>query len=258
MSNSLREHQLAAFKALQDVDRIFRENGVRYFILAGTTLGAVRHGGFIPWDDDIDIGIFPEDKARVSQLLENELSSDFKWADRRVVKNFPRIYGKVLHKGRGCVDVFVLAKTSNRPIGRRFHWILRKLLTKLYKVKIGYENIGNIGENQHKFSVLVALVLVKIIPMKAINLLERQVETRYSKLANNEYYLNVYSPYSLERELIQSKWLTEPTMLQFEDGMFPAPNDPHSYLTHLYGDYMTPPPESERQAIHVELFEEDT
>ena len=75
--SNLREHQLDALRALIEVDKIFKENGIKYILVAGSALGAVRHKGFIPWDDDIDIAILYRDKDKAYQLLNNMLPAPF-------------------------------------------------------------------------------------------------------------------------------------------------------------------------------------
>lgn len=255
-NNDLRKHQLIAFKALKDIDSIFKENGIKYFLLAGSLLGAIRHKGFIPWDDDIDIGIFQEDKEKAYTLLRRKMSEEFTWVDCDNTFNFPRFFGKVLHQGKGCVDVFVLVKTSNHKIGRAIQWMRRKYYFKLYKGKINYAN-------KKEKSNIIKRIIVKIFRFlsqfysknKIINM-NCKNEAKYNFLENNMFYLNIYSAYSLEKELIKSVWLEKNTLVTFENEEFPTLLDPHDYLEHLYGkDYMQPPKNIKaRQLRHDENF----
>ena len=75
----LRKHQLEAAEALKNIDSICKQNNIKYFLIAGSVLGAVRHKGFIPWDDDIDIGMqIPEYKKFIS-IIKNGLDKRYEW-----------------------------------------------------------------------------------------------------------------------------------------------------------------------------------
>ena len=250
----LRKHQLKALEALKEIDKIFKENNIQYFILAGTTLGAVRHKGFIPWDDDIDIGIFRKDKNRAYELLKNQISDEFNWIDRSIKSDFPRFYGKVIHNGAGCVDVFVLTKASNKNSQRKKQWFFRKIYYKLYKGKIGYSNKNESTAFLKRLSTFIFKIISKFFSLNFITKHNEKNELRFEDLTDNSHYMNFYSPYSMEKELIKSEWLNSSNEVMFEGDFYPTVADTHAYLTHLYDDYMTLPKESERISRHDEVF----
>ena len=92
----LREHQLYAIEALEYLTQILDRNNIKYFLLAGSCLGAVRHKGFIPWDDDIDIGIFNEGYDRFETVLIQELPKQFTWINAKTDNLYPRFFGNCL------------------------------------------------------------------------------------------------------------------------------------------------------------------
>ncbi len=257
MSNSfypdLRKHQLDALAALVEVDRILKRNNIRYFLLAGSTLGAVRHKGFIPWDDDIDIGIKYKDKKKAFKALKNELPKVYSWADWNTIRNFPRLYGKVLFNNVGLIDVFIIVKTSDNLISRKKQWILRKVLFKIYKGKIKYSNSNENQNIYSKLKVKAGRFFSFFISMKKIRELIEKNESRFEN-QNTKNYLNIYSAYSLEKELIKREWLKGNHKESFEGHLFPTVSDPDKYLKHLYGDYMTIPKKKERYQRHEERF----
>lgn len=128
----LKTHHVWVMKALQMVDKILSENNIPYYLIEGSALGAVRHKGIIPWDDDVDIGIFLKDRDTVSKLFKNLISGDFKWIDKENDDNYPRFFGKIIHNGRGCIDVFPLIKTGESLSEIKKQWTRRKILFKLY------------------------------------------------------------------------------------------------------------------------------
>jgi len=248
----LRAHQLKALNALEEIDRLFSANKIDYYLLAGSVLGSVRHKGFIPWDDDIDIGILWRDKERAYSLLK-EMPAPFVFVDRSIEPSFPRMYGKVLENRRGMVDVFLLVKSSNKAFPRRYQWICRKLLFKLYKSKIGYINPNERRNIKEKIKVVLAKAAAAFFSREKIEKAVYRNESRFEK-KDGDYYINLYSPYSMKKELIKSDWLFPKGYVSFEGKTFPTVNNPDAYLTHLYGDYMTPPKESDRVIAHEELF----
>lgn len=99
-SKTLRQLQMIELEMLIEVNRICKKCGIHYTIIAGTMLGAVRHGGFIPWDDDADIGMLRSEYEKFRIACENELdSSRFYFQDNRNTKGYRWGYGKLRRKG---------------------------------------------------------------------------------------------------------------------------------------------------------------
>ncbi len=251
----LEEIQTNAFEALKLVTKILDENNIDYFLLAGSTLGAVRHGGFIPWDDDIDLGIFLKDKQVVAKLLHDNMPEPYEWIDRYYCNNYPRYYGKILCKKMGCVDVFLLVKTSDNAFFRRFQWGMRKILFKIYKAKLGYVGLEDKKTLKGNLKLFFGKVISMFFSRKVIENMTIWNENLYEK-KNVKYYVNFYSRYSLEKELIKSEWLSKKSKVFFNGNEFATVGDTDEYLTHLYGDYMKLPPVENRISGHGEYFGE--
>lgn len=252
-------HQKTALQALCEVDKIFKENGIIYYIIAGTTLGAVRHKGFIPWDDDIDIGIYRKDVHAAASLLQKHLSDKYYYDDCYTNPKFPRLYGKVLDKnnGYGCVDVFQLVKTSNKIFERKFQWFSRKVIFKIYKAKIGYINKNEVQGMVNRCKLVAAKLLSLLFTKdKIMNMVEKN-ETRYESLSNNKNYVVLYGSHSMQNETIRTEWLEPKSIVEFNGYYFPTVGNIDSYLTNMYGDYMTPVRTEEGTRRHDETFKED-
>jgi lipopolysaccharide cholinephosphotransferase len=92
---TLRKAQLRMLDILIEVDKIFRKHNIPYWLDFGTLLGAVRHGGFIPWDDDMDITVMRKDYKRLRKILQKELPEQFVFQDETTDKYYPVQFGKV-------------------------------------------------------------------------------------------------------------------------------------------------------------------
>lgn len=88
-------HQRALLQMLHEVDRICRKYGIQYMLFAGTALGAVRHGGFIPWDDDIDVIMLRPEYERFLALAVDELDSNTYYLQREFSEHWPMFFAKL-------------------------------------------------------------------------------------------------------------------------------------------------------------------
>ena len=243
--SSLREHQLIATKALEILKDICEENGIKYFLLAGTCLGAVRHKGFIPWDDDIDVGIFNEDYNRLDQILIKKMPLPYTWISNTTDKKYPRLFGKILHNGVACIDLFRIIQLPQDEKKIKKIWDTRRFLLKLYARKCNRTFKSESGINY-----LGSAFLAMFISQKKIIQLCRINEIRY---AGDGDYLNIYSVYGLKKETIKKKWMEAQSIVEFEGSMYTTVSDTDTYLTHLYGDYMMPPQDEEKKMRHINV-----
>src|SRR5690606_12530707 len=91
----LKRVQDCGFRILLEFDRVARELGIQYFLISGTLLGARRHGGFIPWDDDIDVAVLQKDYTRLLDILKVELPDNLKLQSRETDKNYLFYWAKI-------------------------------------------------------------------------------------------------------------------------------------------------------------------
>lgn len=243
--NNLRKHQLIATEALKQFAQLCDDNNIKYYLLAGSCLGAIRHKGFIPWDDDIDVGIMNDDYRKFERIILDGLSNEYKWISNEFGGAYPRFYGKILHNGVACIDVFRIVRLPQKRKNAVSIWKMRKFLYKVYSRKFGRHFVG---ESTAFFlsSKLISLFL----SMDQIVSLCRWNEHRYK---GDGDYINLYSIYSMERETLKKEWLDSFTEVEFEGDSYKTVSNPDEYLTHLYGDYMTPPPEKERNLRHINV-----
>ena len=246
--------QLKAKEALEAIDKILKKKKISYYVLAGSALGAIRHKDMIPWDDDIDIGIFFSDSDIVAAALAEELPDEFEWIDKSNDITYPRLHGKVLYHGYGVVDVFPLVKTSNSLIAQRIQWMERKIIHKLYKTK-KYSLVRS-STTRKTIKNTVAEILSKFISEDTLAKRLNKIVTRYESIEQPIYYLNIFSIYSLRKERINSKWITPGDHAEFGGNKYPVFSDCDSYLKNLYGNYMALPPIEKRVPGHPEKYKD--
>ncbi len=244
-------HQEKAIKALECIYKLCEDNGITVLLLAGTCLGAVRHKGFIPWDDDIDVGIRNEEYCLFENLMKHiSTDSDFIWVNNDNRKHYPRFYGKIVDtQGSPLIDVFRLVRLPKSKKCRKRLWKTRKALYKLLYRK----NNNGMAENEKSLSYILSLLASLFIPEKTIVKLARWNERRYLSNASEDY-INLYSVYPFEKEIINADWLQHTSEVVFEEKKYKTVGDTDAYLFHLYGNYMELPPECERIRNHDITF----
>ena len=99
----LREHQLRLLELLREWDRLCKENGITWWLDGGTLLGAMRHGGFIPWDDDLDVCILWKDVPRIRKILGEKAPAPFAFVDRKGTPGYTRLWPRFIDRSPGPV-----------------------------------------------------------------------------------------------------------------------------------------------------------
>ena len=240
----LREHQAHCREALAYVQRISCKHNLRYYLLAGSVLGAVRHEGFIPWDDDVDIGIRIEEVDAFEEAILRELPEGFTLERSAPNHPYPRMFSKICYQGRCCIDFWPLVPTHVDGFKAVYTWYFGKIITKAHYQKIGYK-------------VNAFLKIVKVMDLilndRQVMWLARRNERRYAG-KQTPAYINLYSIYTRQKETILRQWLDTEATAMFEGIEVPIVGCTDAYLTHLYGDYMAFPPRWKRASRHVERF----
>lgn len=259
---TLRTVQLLELEIAKEIKRICRKHDLRFFLLDGTLLGAVRHGGFIPWDDDMDLGMPAEDYARFLEVAPGELGAQFVLQHWSMGNDFGLPFAKVqlkdtLVEERICrdlnvekgiwVDVFPYDEATRETALDRKTMLKKQLLCKAHMLKCGY-NLNAITKNP--VSRLINLA-VKLLPLSRAWLrwtLEKLVTTPASGEAT----------YYVERDgifkgtyILKKEYFEELAEFSFEGVSFPGPARYHEALTDMYGDYMQLPAEEDRCAHSV-------
>ena len=264
-------HQ-ANLKMLKEIDRICRKHQIQYMLDAGTLLGAVRHKGFIPWDDDVDLVFTRENYERFAQVVRKELPEGMELLEPRQLQvgnafyDFtPRIIyvNSQTHEdgeemkfyGGGLnhlwVDLFILDKLPENKAAAAFTRFLQMAVYGLamgHRYRLDYSKYSLMN----KIFVAALAAIGKRIPMRTIRGLQRRVSVKDNKGKSRLRYYSNYQPDYLYVTL-NEEWIKETVDLPFEDTMLMAPKGWNQVLTWIYGDYQKLPPEEKRVPTHSSI-----
>ena len=255
----LRAVQLKQLEILKEIKKICETNNIKYYLLGGTLLGAVRHKGFIPWDDDLDIGMLREDYEKFLSIARNQLPDKYFLQTTYLEQGYSLPFAKIrangtileesnishlnIHKGI-WIDVFPLDGVLN-PQGKLIKW--RYKLINLCTTMIGYTN------KAVELKKLKTIVFVKIFSLIGIKKLDK-IRTFLMKLDENKdyrYITNFGSNYGFNKQLVQKSTYGNPVYIEFEDSEFFAPSEYEYLLKKIFGDYMKLPPLEKRISGHI-------
>ena len=243
----------AELELLSEIDRICKKWNILYFITYGTLLGAVRHGGFIPWDDDIDIIMLRKDFLHFSRIIREELPDGLAFTSLETSKNrcdFVSGVGTV-ERGRGvqvgrqfqdfpypvAIDIFPMDELSENEEDEIFRMkLLEMLMIMISAIKRGKEKTGIFQKEISKIEELLHIHFDKNTFLEAQ--LYRTMDSIFQEFNGEGGSKVTFFPYYLSKRLFLSKEaLGENTKLPFCHRRFSAPKDYDAILRALYGEY---------------------
>ena len=255
--------QACELDILTELDRVCRKNGLRYFLAGGTLLGAVRHGGFIPWDDDVDIAMPREDYDKLPACCEKDLDGAYYFQDYRTDPAYYLPYAKIrkndtffyeerfrnsgFHKGV-FIDIFPIDYCP--APGPLCHF--------LYDVLAVSNRRGEIDSGQayvpyEELSGRIGYAFLKLFSPERLIPFRERILRLSERFSDRRQRMSFFGAYGYPKEIYPVSWYGDGKMLRFEDREFPAPAEPEKVLAQAYGsDFMELPP-AEKRKVHADL-----
>ena len=248
----LRRQQMRMLDILIEVDKICKKHDIRYWLSSGTLIGAMRHNGFIPWDDDLDIEMMHSDYLRLMEVLPSELPEWLALQNDETDPNYFFFYAKVrdrrskmleqnnydrLWQEQGIyIDIFPMEK---HPIW--LHKLTEKTVGHMYKIwRTSTDDAKAIRKVRRIFDFNNKILFSCLRAILPLFTLHSSLFTSGMGIPfHNRRYLDEIFPI---------------TTHVFEGYEFPVPHDADAHLRHLYGDYMQLP-DLNKIAIHVGKLE---
>lgn len=245
-----KEHQKMLFSMLCDIDALCRKYNIPYMLFSGTALGAVRHKGFIPWDDDLDILLLRHDYERLLDVTEAELDSDIYFVQREFSEHWPMQFSKLRLNDTTCIekyhpkdkkthqgvyiDIFPCDNLADNALLRRLQFAASKVIIAKSLYARGYET-----KSLAKRAFMQLCRLIPRMPLYSFCLRRNDgnSEMVHSFFAAAKKY---------EKNVYPREWMTELKELSFESGRFPVSAHYDALLKKLYGDYTVLPKPEER------------
>lgn len=258
--HSRNAHQDLLLSMLKDFDRVCREHDIAYTLFSGTALGAVRHHGFIPWDDDVDVIMLREDYERFFAVASQVFDPEKYYVQQEYTAHWPMHFSKLRRNGTTCIekyhvrdpemhqgvyiDIFPCDHLAEHPVMRRIQFAASKVVIAKSLYARGYETDSTLKK--------CFLQVCRVLPRKPFwNLCVRKKD-RTSRYVHSFFGCGT----KFEKNIFPRSWFTERIMLPFEDGVFPVSAHYDALLTRLYGDYMTlPKPEERKSKEHVAILD---
>lgn len=249
--------------------KIFEQHNLTYFLSGGTLLGAVRHKGFIPWDDDIDISMPRKDYEKFLTLYLDELPDYIETTNFYIDPKYKYFITRVLNKNmrvreirtgeitNPAVDILPLDGSPNNLLFRKIYYFkimsLRALISLSYK-----DNIDKLRKRNMIEKLVIRIGL--LIPFNKIfnpHQLKIKIDKNMKKyeMSNSRYSGCLMGAYRTN-QMVPTEWFSKGTRYKFEDIYVNGPKDYENYLTQMYGDFMKMPSQEKiREKIHYELLE---
>ena len=256
---NVKKVQEKILEIMKYIDKICRKNDIIYYIMGGTALGAVRHGGFIPWDDDLDIFMTPSEYAKFKKVFNEEKSSQFVLQEWKTTPKYLE-YAKIrmngttfieeafkdrknMHQGI-YVDIMMLHKVPDNRVIQKIVYYESKFVT-LYALSQRNWKPKDKGQ-------AACLNILKFLPCKLIAKVCYNELYKYDNMKENFLYCYWITPAKFESGLFEASFFEDLEDILFEDTKLLGSKRIKEYLQYRYGDYMQlPSREEQKAAVHA-------
>lgn len=257
----LRKVQLTQLEIAKEIKRVCDENDIQYFLCFGTLLGAVRHKGFIPWDDDMDLGMIRSEYERFLAIAPSKLKPEYFLHTWYSDPAYPLPFAKVRKRG----TVYLEAKTTQlkengffvdifpfdyQPASEEMRKAANRRLQDIFRTKLMKSGFTPwIDNGRINWKKRIGYVYYQL---KALAYSQESLAERYDALGKSfpENDFLFWEEGISRMRKINREWCENLTELEYEGELFKCPRDYDAMLTAIYGNYMQLPPEDQRENRH--------
>jgi len=259
----------ATLDIYKEIDKVCDRHGLRYYVTDGTLIGAIRHKGFIPWDDDFDMSMPRPDYEKFIEYAKTELPPHLKFVNWKNTPEFQLMFGKVqdcrreliedlehqsgIKMANGLfVDIFpidgypsgvfsrMVIKAVNFVLSQDMNFRFTRLKDRSWK-----------GRILHPLGAVFSALLPWLRTYADFQAVYEQILLRYPYAVSENTGRASVCLHGLNRPPLSKTAWGEGRTVEFHDTQVVVPSDSHAYLSMLYGDYMKLPPESKRHPTHT-------
>lgn len=253
----LQHLQKVILEIAKDVDALCKSNNITYFLLGGSAIGAIRHQGFIPWDDDLDIIMDDANYKKFVRVCRNQLDTK-KYYFQEGLVDWPCSFSKIKLRGTKFeestnyvnssgengifLDIFKMENAPNSFIGQAFQYFCAKYLLCYSLLERGWS----------KTTLLKRIMILGAYPLR-IKLLRHLLQKQVEKwnLKQTSYYGFFSGRYRFTKSFYKKEIFKETVYVSFENYLLPVPTGYDTWLKQIFGDYMTPPPPRDQIGLHL-------
>lgn len=256
----MNDHQKFLLSMLKDFDRVCHSCGIRYQLFSGTALGAARHQGFIPWDDDIDVILLREEYDRFFETAAKLLDPELYYVQKEYSDHWPMQFSKLRRNGTACmekyhpkdskmhqgiyIDIFPCDNLAENQLTRRMQFLASKVVIAKALYARGYETDSAAKK--------IILQLCRLLPQKPFWAFTLRKKDKTSAMVHS--FFGCGSKY--KHNVFPRAWFQESAQLPFEDAVFPVSAQYEALLTALYGDWKKlPEPAQRKQKEHAAIVD---
>lgn len=270
MESDNRKLQLMTLDLLKVFMEICEKNNFRYYLTGGALIGVFRHGGFIPWDDDIDICMPRKDFDKFHEYINKNMPCGYGICDRFHDLNWHFALSQFMdletsieidlakekRKSHVWIDIFPI---DGVPANNLKKWLrVKNVLFHRYLVQIANINTQVDAHKERPFYEKFILKVCSIIRIDKLINSNAVIDHMEKVLRKSDFDTAVYAGNLLgryrEKEVILRKYYGQPHKEMFDGVMVCCPEDSHGFLTSIYGDYMKLPPVEKRVAHNVKIL----
>lgn len=260
----VRKVQLTQLDIIKKIDVVCKKHKIKYYLCAGSVLGAVRHNGFIPWDDDLDIMLPRNEYSKLLNILNTELPKEYWLQSYSTDEHYWQPFAKVrklgtVYKEKGMeefedsrcgiwIDIFPMDYAGAKG---SFQLKLKRYWVKMISFTLRVREF-HLKNNSFSRRYVPSIMLLRCFPSTFLKKLQENIMFGNRQKAIN--YVNLASTYEIEKETYPIEWFECEIIYPFETERLPVPKEYNNYLKQLYGDYMQLPPMEKRVGHNMSGF----